>query len=94
MLLKLNNALRRIRGPNHSTIVVGDFNLHHPRWGGPKARPNYRAVVEYLIKVMENNKLKLSFKTGLIIRLAKGAGINPLIIDLSLITPNVANHLI
>jgi hypothetical protein len=51
-------------------------------------------VVEYLIKVIENNKLKLSFKIGLIIRLAKGAGINPSIINLSLITPNIANHLI
>ena len=43
---------------------------------------------------MENNKLKLSFETGLIIRLAKGAGINPLTIDLSFVTPNVANYLI
>ena len=59
-----------------------------------KARPNCRVVAEYLIKVIENNKLKLSFKIGLIIRLAKGAGINPLIINLSLITPNIANYLI
>ena len=94
MLPKLNNALRRIRGPNHSTIVVRDFNLHYPRWGGPKARPNCRVVAEYLIKVIENNELKLSFKIGLIIRLAKGVGINPSIINLSLITPNIANYLI
>jgi hypothetical protein len=94
MLLKLNNTLRRIRGLNHSTVVVRDFNLYYPRWGGPKARPNCRVVVEYLIKVIENNKLKLSFKTGLIIRLAKGVGINPLTINLSLVTPNIANYLI
>jgi hypothetical protein len=94
MLLKLNNALRRMRGPNYSTVVVGDFNLHHPRWGGPKARPNCRVAAEYLIKVMENNKLKLSFEIGLIIRLAKGVGINPSIINLSLVTPNMANYLI
>jgi hypothetical protein len=31
ILLKLNNALRRINGLNHSTIVVGDFNLYYPR---------------------------------------------------------------
>ena len=94
MLLKLNNALRRIRGLNYSTIVVRDFNLYYPKWGGPKARPNYRVVVEYLIKVIENNKLRLSFKIELIIKLAKGVGINPSIINLSLITPNIANYLI
>ena len=31
MLPKLNNALRRINGPNHSTVVVGDFNLHYSK---------------------------------------------------------------
>jgi hypothetical protein len=50
--------------------------------------------VEYLIKVMENNGLKLGFELGLIIRLAKGVGINPLTIDLSFITLDVADYLI
>ena len=43
---------------------------------------------------MENNDLKLGFKEGLIIRLVKGVGINLSIINLSLITLNVADHLI
>ena len=94
MLLKLNNALRRTNGPDHSTVVVGDFNLHHPRWGGPKAGYNCRAAAEYLIEVTENNGLELGFEPGLIIRPAKGAGINPLMIDLSFITLDIANHLI
>jgi hypothetical protein len=42
--------------------------------------------VEYLIKVIENNRHKLGFKLGLIIRLAKGVGIDPLIISLGFIT--------
>ena len=43
---------------------------------------------------MENNGLKLGFKPGLIIRPAKGVGINPLMIDLSFITLDIADHLI
>ena len=43
---------------------------------------------------MENNRLKLGFKLGLIIRLAKEVGINPLIINLSFITLDVADYLI
>ena len=43
---------------------------------------------------MENNRLKLGFKPGLIIRPAKGVGINPLIINLSFITLDVADYLI
>jgi hypothetical protein len=94
MLPKLNNALRRMNGPNHSTVVVGDFNLHHPRWGGPEARYNCRAAAEYLIEVTENNGLELGFEPGLITRPAKGAGINPSTIDLSFITLNIIDHLI
>ena len=43
---------------------------------------------------MENNRLKLGFKPGLIIKLIKGAGINPLIIDLSFITLDITDYLI
>ena len=43
---------------------------------------------------MENNRLKLGFKLELIIRLAKGVGINPLIINLSFITLNIIDYLI
>ena len=94
MLLKLNNAKRRINGLDHSTVVVGDFNLYYPRWGGPEAGYNCRTAAEYLIKITENNGLKLGFELGLIIRLAKGVGINPLIINLSFITLDVIDHLI
>jgi hypothetical protein len=50
--------------------------------------------VEYLIKIIENNGLKLGFKPGLIIRLAKGVGINLLIINLSFITLDIVDYLI
>ena len=43
---------------------------------------------------MENNRLKLGFKPGLIIRLAKGVDINPLTIDLSFITLDIVDYLI
>ena len=43
---------------------------------------------------MENNRLKLGFKLGLIIRLAKGVGINPLTINLSFITLDIIDYLI
>jgi len=94
MLLKLNNTLRRINGLNHSTVVVGDFNFYYPRWGGPEARYNCRVAVEYLNEVTENNGLELGIELGLIIRPAKGAGINPLIINLSFVTLNIIDYLI
>ena len=83
-----------MNGPDHSTVVVGDFNLYHPRWGGPEAGYNCRIAAEYLIGVTENNGLELGFEPGLITRPAKGAGINPSTIDLSFITSDVADHLI
>ena len=43
---------------------------------------------------MENNGLKLGFKLRLIIRLIKGAGINPLIINFSFITLDITDYLI
>ena len=83
-----------MNGLNYSTIVVGDFNLYYPKQGGPKARYNYRAVAEYLNKVIENNGFKLGFKLGLIIRPAKEVGINPLIINLSFISLDIIDYLI
>ena len=50
--------------------------------------------MEYLIEITENNGLKLGFEPGLIIRPAKEAGINPLIINLSFITLDIIDHLI
>jgi len=94
MLPKLNNAIRRMNGPDHSTVVVGDFNLHHPRWEGPEAGYNCRTAAEYLIEITENNGLELGFEPGLITRPAKGAGINPSTIDLSFITSDITDHLI
>ena len=43
---------------------------------------------------MENNRLKLGFKPKVITKLIKGAGINPLIINLSFITLDITDHLI
>ena len=43
---------------------------------------------------MENNGFKLGFKPGLIIKLVKGVGINPLIINLSFITLDITDYLI
>ena len=43
---------------------------------------------------MENNGLKLGFKPRLIIKLVKGVGINPLIINLSFITLDITDYLI
>ena len=60
----------------------------------PEARYNCKVTAEYLIKVIENNGLKLGFKLRLIIKLVKGAGINPLIINLSFIILDIIDYLI
>ena len=94
MLPKLNNTLRQTNRPNHSIVVVGDFNLYYPRWGGPEAKYNCRAAAEYLNKVIKNNGLELGFELGLITRPAKETGINPLTIDLSFVFLDIIDHLI
>jgi hypothetical protein len=42
--------------PQNHLLVLGDFNLHHPQWSGPRTQsPSYQAYT--LLRVMENTRL-------------------------------------
>ncbi len=51
--------------PLDEHIILGDFNLHHPVWGGMEAK-NDRDV-ESLLAIVEQHGLHLFLKTGTII---------------------------
>ncbi|KAI1003132.1 hypothetical protein K3495_g5078 [Podosphaera aphanis] len=46
-------------------ILVGDFNLHHPRWGG-KAVLSHHKLAEYLIDILGNKDMELVLPEGTI----------------------------
>ncbi len=47
-------------------IVLGDFNLHHPTWGGPHVRPDSES--KHLISLYNAHSLRLLLTPGTITR--------------------------
>jgi Endonuclease-reverse transcriptase len=77
-LVVLAQALR-IPGEH---VVIGDFNLHHPLWGGP-TYPHQHSVAESLIQTMRDADIKLALPQGTITREAmRGRTIEQTTIDL------------
>jgi len=48
-------------------VVVGDFNLYHPLWGGP-AYPYQHTMADSLITTMRTAGAELMLPQGIIIR--------------------------
>ena len=71
-------------------ILLGDFNLHHPYWGGV-AITNVDEVADDLICAIETAGLSLAIEMG-IEMWAKGTLINTL--DLVFISPWITNRLL
>ena len=46
-------------------ILVGDFNLHHPRWGGPTVLGHHK-LAEELIEILGNKDMELVLPEGTI----------------------------
>ena len=69
--------------------MVGDFNLHHPTWGGVKIEGNREA--EQLLIIMNERQLSLLLSQGFI---TWRAGESQSTIDLALDTPSVIQRLI
>ncbi|KAI1000156.1 hypothetical protein K3495_g8039 [Podosphaera aphanis] len=46
-------------------ILVGDFNLYHPRWGG-KAVLSHHKLAEYLMDILGNKDMELVLPVGII----------------------------
>jgi ribonuclease HI len=70
-------------------VIVGDFNLHHPRWGGAGARRSKEAGT--LIEGMEREDMEILLPRGTITRIEGG---NKTTIDLVVATRNVGDTLI
>jgi hypothetical protein len=71
-------------------IVVGDFNLHHPCWGGTQVR-TIDQEAEELIRLMEAHQLELLYPPGMTTYRTKGVETT---IDLTLATPLLQENLI
>ncbi len=67
-------------------VVVGDFNLHHPLWGGPQVRQAH-AGAEPLLRSIELGELELLLQPGTITR--EKHRNEPSTLDLSLCTPGL-----
>jgi hypothetical protein len=69
-------------------ILLGDFNLHHPLWGGPTVRRTH-ADLEDLVAIMEDFNLSNTLPPGTI-TFEEGNGRST--IDLCLITMGLVNR--
>jgi hypothetical protein len=71
-------------------IVVGDFNLHHPYWGGLRVqKPD--AVAEEILQIVEEHQLALLYEPGTTTFKARDAETT---IDLSFATPSLQDSLV
>lgn len=57
--MDLTRALNESEG---EVIILGDFDLHHPSWGGPHIRPDHLA--EELIQLTTQFDLRLATPVG------------------------------
>lgn len=84
----LQTMLQRQQEREH--IVVGDFNLHHPHWGGRNIT-NQDHEAEELLLLLDEHCLGLLFQPGLITYHSQDAETT---IDLALATPRLCDSLI
>jgi hypothetical protein len=59
----IQEAIQESEGVEH--IILGDFNLHHPKWGGNLAQTQHRAA-NTLIQITEEKGLYLLTEPGTI----------------------------
>ena len=84
----LRGVLSREMDGEH--IVLGDFNLHHPLWGGIEQRPPHREA-DYLLSVVEEHQLNLILPPGTRTRQEQGHNTT---IDLVFATQWLADRII
>jgi hypothetical protein len=58
----INSMLEAVQAPGQH-LVVGDFNLHHPLWGGPNVT-QIHAAADILITGMLERRLQLLLRPG------------------------------
>jgi exonuclease III len=71
-------------------IVIGDFNLHHPHWGG-LARPTQHAAADILLDIAQESSLILATPCGTTTWRERGSEST---IDLAFISQSLENELL
>lgn len=76
-------------------MAIGDFNLHHPLWGGQHVVADRDERIQPLLMIMEELPLETLLEPGLITRTGKGKDNKPQqsTIDLCLATPGLTERL-
>ncbi|KAI0995575.1 hypothetical protein K3495_g12605, partial [Podosphaera aphanis] len=64
--------LPQILAPEGQHILVGDFNLHHPRWGGSTVFSHHK-LAEHLISVLSDHNMELILPQGTITWKSRGS---------------------
>lgn len=57
----VERAIQEREGEDH--VLVGDFNLHHPRWGGNNTQSQHWAS-DHLITITERAQMNLLLEPG------------------------------
>ncbi|KAK4075525.1 hypothetical protein Purlil1_12650 [Purpureocillium lilacinum] len=86
----LAETLRKLE-PDTKTVVLGDFNLHHPLWSTRHRRPIHGRNTQQLLAVIEDFQLELLTVPGTPTHRWKDGEST---IDLTFATANVAPHVV
>ncbi|KAM0664344.1 hypothetical protein ACQRIU_006927 [Beauveria bassiana] len=86
----LANALGEL-GQDHESIVLGDFNLHHPLWSARRQRGVARSRAEELLTIVETFQLQLLTVPGTVTHRWKDGDST---IDLTFATEDLASRTI
>ena len=84
------DAIEEALAMRGESVMVGDFNLHHPSWGGP-SYPRQHLLSDNLLDIMRAAGATLALPRGTITRDYQGAQTT---IDLSFVTEGLANRLV
>lgn len=85
------NMLQNIQNENSEHLVVGDFNLHHQKWGGDVVERAHEGA-KYLVEAIEMATLQLLSSRGVLTR--KKHGNRPSTLDLTLATPSLSRQIL
>ncbi len=91
-LPQLSRALEKCK--EHEQVVVGDFNIHHPKWGGIRCQPSTGRGAEYLCQLMGAYGMQLCLEPGTVTRQRDQQNQRDSTIDLVIATALTANRII
>lgn len=76
--------------PQGHHIITGDFNLHHPRWGG-QAVQSHHSLAEGLIETMQEHQMDLITPEGLVTWKTRGSQST---LDLAFTSPAITSQVL